>query len=120
MKRRDILIALSVMCLFLSFSLVMFARDKNTTTYYVHASVEHRDPNYPTLRGVGANGAEVLCITPTDTIKRVFRNGLLEFDIPKGTEVVFRATYDGYEPVEEKWVTNEPRMNVALFLKKKK
>ena len=118
MKR--VVIALSVMCLFLSFSLVIFAKDKNKVTYYVAVFVEHRDPRYPTLRGVGANGAELWCITPTDTIKKVFKDVHLEFpDIPKGTEVVFRATYDGYEPVEEKLVADES-IYFSLELKKKK
>ena len=119
MKR--VVIALSVMCLFLSFSIVLFAKDKNTTTYYVNASIECRDPRYPTLCGVGAKGAEVLCITPTDTIKKIYENIPIEFpDIPKGTGVTFRATYDGYEPVEKKWVTNEYRMNVLLLFTKEK
>ena len=112
------------MALVALFVLIFFdlsAKDKNTTTYYVNASVERRDPRYPTLRGVGAKGAEVLCITPTDTVKKIYENIPLEFpDIPKGTEVTFRATYDGYEPVEKKWVTNEYRMNVLLLFTKEK
>ena len=107
------------MCLFLSFGMVMLAKDKNTITYYVLVFVEHRDPDYPTLNGIGANGAEVLFMTPTDTIKKVFKDVHLEFpDIPKGTEVTFRATYDGYEPLEEKRVANES-IYFTLVLKNK-
>lgn len=97
------------------------ARKKNTTVFYMHVAKEVFKEEDPGLIGEPADGAELLCITPTDTTKFIYRNGLLKLpDIPYGTKVIFRASYEGHESQEQVYVAQYPEFNVGFILKKKK
>ena len=113
-----ILFALSFLLFFES---LLEARKKNTTVFRINVSKEASCDEHPTLIGVGAEGAEVLCITQTDTTKFVYDNlPLILPDIPYGTKVIFRASYEGHESQEQVYVAQYPEFNVGFILKKKK